>query len=115
MEGAHSMDIRVSDTEIIIKEDGLAEPEINTALLERVATRIETEYRGFHMRNWCQTVYEPRSWWQRLFNRPKVACGTTRCVAGWICALSGEGENVNIPARAQRLAGLTLEQATRLF
>lgn len=58
------------------------------------------------------------------------SCGTTYCIAGWACALSGEqfdwhgavgdyvlidGEPVNPLDRATELLGLTEDQAVRLF
>lgn len=98
----------LSDSEPIV------ETGINTKLLLEVADHIEQNYKRFNMETWRRAQYKPQSFMDKLLGRPKAACGTEYCIAGWTCKLAG-AETDNPPATAQKLLGLTLQQCGRLF
>lgn len=111
------MEIRVSDSEIIIEEE--AAQGINSELLLKVAEYIEGHPKEFDMSHWRghQKKQLPNPWYRVVVGlpAPTEACGTTYCMAGWTVALSGGDMAGNLPAQAQRLLSLSLEQAQRLF
>jgi len=97
----------ISDSEPIIETPS----GINVELLNRVAEYIASDYEHFDMDEWELKPHH-RPWYQRYIT--KRDCGTTRCIAGWTCFLSGN-ISPNTPNEAQQLLGLTYEQANRLF
>lgn len=81
-----------------------------TELLEATADAIETEWK-----RWEQQTY-----------RSENACGTTYCIAGWICTVNGDlvnqfemvdfdGVEVDPADRAAELIGLSYSQKMMLF
>jgi hypothetical protein len=103
---------RILDSEPIV-EDSTG---INVDLLNKVADHIEQRHEEFDMEHWQwkrkPSVLTKILWYLRDEGMP--FCGTTRCIAGWSCVLAGTKAE-NTPATAQRLLGLNLEQAQRLF
>lgn len=104
--------VAIDNSEPIIEE----QTGINVELLNRVADHIEANYYEFNMDHWMKT--HTASWWEKVLAAvglvKKPFCGTTACIAGWTCTLSGKRGD-NIPAEAQKLLGITLDQAQRLF
>ena len=94
---------------------------MNIRLLRRIAKVIQEKPREFDMGYWhIDTTID---WFQgehdALCGLPKdkrISCTTTHCIAGWAQVLSPK-RNCRLPADsdAQRLLGLTNEEADRLF
>lgn len=102
--------VAIDNSEPIIEE----QTGINVELLNRVADHIEKHSEQFDIDNWNKTTVSKPSWWAKLRGAQPV-CKTTYCIAGWAVVLSGLRCEDNIPAQAQRLLGLTLDQAKKLF
>lgn len=96
------------DSEPIIE----TEQEINVDLLTRIADHIEGHPREFEMNEWDGKAR--RGNWFTNFLRI-APCDTTHCIAGLACVLEGASMERSIPATAQKILGLTYEQADRLF
>lgn len=81
--------------------------QVNTQLLRRVLEHIASV---------------PKQWNQRTY-MSRRSCGTTYCLAGWTCELSGldvaallrEGGSEKVFQTARRLLGLRYGQAIELF
>src|SRR5882724_4889778 len=88
---------------------------VNVERLEKIAAHIESHGEAFHMQWWCHSERTRPTLLQRFFGQEGEICGTTYCIAGWTIKLFGGSMCDNIPAQAQKLLGLTFDQATRLF
>jgi hypothetical protein len=84
----------------------------NTALLEVVADYVERHPEEFDMDFWKSS---DRTRLERFKGWLKGHCGTVGCVAFHAVRLGGGDIAGNVAAQAQRLLGLTDEQAINLF
>jgi hypothetical protein len=111
-------------------------PKRNVELLTQVRDLIQAEPAKLDMASWgCVKEVEDLGYSETV----KVDCGTTACIAGWAVQLAGDkflvrgfnpspeggyfvsdsvaknGRVCNIEDRAQKLLGLTYDEANQLF
>lgn len=100
---------------------------MNVRLLRKIAKVIQEKPRQFNMTYWHRNenvaMERIRAWdfksFESLCDIPadkQISCDTTHCIAGWAQVLA-PNRKCSIPASedAQRLLGLTEQQASRLF
>ena len=93
--------------------------EINTELLEMVASYIERHPEEFDMDDWGSDLDSERpTLWERIkltFGLPVIQHEVVGCIACHAVRLSGAEAYGNHPAQAQEILGINYEQANRLF
>lgn len=90
---------------------------MNTKLLRKIAKVIQEKPREFGMKYWHKRrgLYAT-GFLDSLPEGKEIACGTTHCIAGWAQLLSPSADrSAWVRDDAQRLLGLTGDQAERLF
>jgi hypothetical protein len=98
----------------------MSEPQLNLELFRQIREKIAS----------TPVAYDQTRWGRREIAAP---CGTAACIAGWACVLSGSASlstvqsagtgavvytpsgSLDIPATAQRVLGLSEEEADVLF
>jgi hypothetical protein len=98
----------------------MSEPQLNLELFRQIREKIAT----------TPVAYDQTRWGRREIAAP---CGTAACIAGWACVLSGSASlstvqvagpnavvytssgSLDIPAIAQRVLGLSEEEAETVF
>lgn len=107
-----------STIETVLAEIEAHEPTINAELLLRVAEHVEAHPKELDMFEWGKKKRKPSDVATLMGQQIVVKAGeqyTVGCIACRAVILSGGTAKGNNAAQAQRLCGLTFEQAQRLF